>query len=274
MADGPQTTPEVRRRLHEGLVIPAHPLALTVEGKFDERHQRALTRYYHAAGAGGMAVGVHTTQFAIRDPRHSLLKPVLELAAETVAACDQAAGKRTIRIAGVCGKTDQAIAEARLARELGYDIGLLSLAALPAATDADLIEHARQVAKVIPLFGFYLQRAAGGRLLSPHFWRRFAEIPHVAGIKIAPFNRYQTLEVVRAVADSGRAGDIALYFPPGDSVQLARAADEVRRERDATNERVARGRARAAEFSWKRSVDALCEVFHEVLSENRGHAGG
>src|SRR5688572_28218182 len=127
MADGPQITREVRRQLHDGLVIPAHPLALTADGKFDERHQRALTRYYHAAGAGGIAVGVHTTQFAIREPQHGLFKPVLELAAETIAVRDQMTGRRSVRIAGICGQTAQAVAEAQLARELGYDLGLLSL---------------------------------------------------------------------------------------------------------------------------------------------------
>jgi dihydrodipicolinate synthase/N-acetylneuraminate lyase len=218
MADDPQFTPEVRRHLHAGLVIPAHPLALTAEGKLDERHQRALTRYYHAAGAGGIAVGVHTTQFAIRDPRHGLFKPVLELAAETIAACDQRTSRRTVKIAGICGQTAQAVAEAQLARELGYDLGLLSLAALREATDDHLIEHAQRVARELHLFGFYLQPAAGGRLLSPEFWRRFAEIPNVAGIKIAPFNRYQTLDVVRAVAESGRAGDIALYTGNDDHI--------------------------------------------------------
>jgi len=214
----PPVTPEVRRLLGDGLVIPAHPLALTAAGEFDERHQRALTRYYHAAGAGGIAVGVHTTQFAIRDPRHALLKPVLELAADTLTACDQATGRRTVRIAGICGPTAQAVAEARLARELGYDLGLLSLAALPHAPDGELITHARHVARELPLFGFYLQPAAGGRLLSSVFWRQFAEIPNVAGIKIAPFNRYQTLDVVRAVAEAGRAGDIALYTGNDDNI--------------------------------------------------------
>jgi len=215
---GPEITSDVRRHLHDGLVIPAHPLALTAEGKFDESHQRALTRYYHAAGAGGIATGVHTTQFAIREARHGLFKPVLELAAETVAACDQMTGRRTVKIAGICGPTKQAVAEAQLVRELGYDLGLLSLAALREATDDQLIAHAQQVAREIPLFGFYLQPAAGGRLLAPGFWRRFAEIPNVAGIKVAPFNRYQTLDVVRAVAESGRAGDIALYTGNDDTI--------------------------------------------------------
>lgn len=210
----------LRTRLRDGLVIPAHPLALTSAGKFDEQHQRALTCYYHAAGAGGIAVGVHTTQFAIREPQHALFEPVLKLAAETIAHCDQSADSKTVKIAGICGNTKQAVAEAALARDLGYDAGLLSLAALPDATDSELIEHARQVAKVIPLFGFYLQPAAGGRLLSANFWRQFVEIPDVVGIKIAPFNRYQTLDVFRAVAESGRADEIALYTGNDDNIVI------------------------------------------------------
>lgn len=208
----------LRTRLRKGLVIPAHPLALTSAGKFDEKHQRALTRYYHAAGAGGIAVGVHTTQFAIREPQHGLFEPVLKLAAETIACCDQSAGSNTVKIAGICGNSKQAVDEAELAYDLGYEAGLLSLAALPNATDSELIEHARQVANVIPLFGFYLQPAAGGRLLSPSFWRKFVEIPNVVGIKIAPFNRYQTLDVIRAVAESGRADEIALYTGNDDNI--------------------------------------------------------
>jgi dihydrodipicolinate synthase/N-acetylneuraminate lyase len=210
----------LRERLRPGLVIPAHPLALTAAGRFDERHQRALTRYYHAAGAGGLAVGVHTTQFAIRDRQHALLKPVLELAAETIKACDAGGGSRTVRIAGICGPTTQAVAEAQLARELDYDAGLLSLAALPEATDSELIDHAREVASVLPLFGFYLQPAVGGRLLSTGFWRRFVEIPEVVAIKVAPFNRYQTLDVVRAVAESYRTNAIALYTGNDDTILI------------------------------------------------------
>lgn len=213
-----QASHALRPRLQAGLVIPAHPLALTEDGRFDERHQRALTRYYLAAGAGGIAVGVHTTQFAIRDRRHGLLEPVLELAAETIEACDGKCGSSTVRIAGICGPTAQAVAEAQLARSLGYDAGLLSLAALPDATDGELIGHAREVASILPLFGFYLQPAAGGRLLSARFWREFVEIPEVVAIKVAPFNRYQTLDVVRAVAESGRAGEIALYTGNDDTI--------------------------------------------------------
>jgi dihydrodipicolinate synthase/N-acetylneuraminate lyase len=210
----------IRSRLKTGMVIPAHPLALSENGKLDEQHQRALTRYYLAAGAGGIAVGVHTTQFAIRDPKHALFKPVLELAAETINACDQSAGTNTLKIAGICGNNAQAIAEATLAHELGYDAGLLSLGALQYATDSELIAHARQIAAVLPILGFYLQPAAGGRLLSARFWRQFAEIPSVVGIKIAPFNRYQTLDVIRAVAESGRAQDIALYTGNDDNIVI------------------------------------------------------
>jgi hypothetical protein len=206
--------------LRDGLAIPAHPLALTDDGALDERHQRALTRYYHAAGAGGLAVGVHTTQFEIRDPGVDLLAPVLALAAETLDACDAATGRRTVRIAGVCGPTPQALAEARLAADLGYHAGLLSLAALPDAPLDALVAHCREVAQAIPLVGFYLQPAVGGRPLPADFWRAFAEIPNVVAIKVAPFNRYQTLDVLRAVAASGRAHEIALYTGNDDHILL------------------------------------------------------
>ena len=214
MPDYPLPPDWVIDALRDGLVIPAHPLALNAARKLDERRQAALTRYYLAAGAGGLAVGVHTTQFAIREPKHGLLRPVLQLARDV-------AGKtNTVLIAGICGATEQAVSEARLARELGYHIGLLSLAALKAAPDDELIAHCRRVAHEIPSIGFYLQPAAGGRLLSYQFWKRFAEIPNVVAIKIAPFNRYQTLDVVRAVADVGRAGDIALYTGNDDSIVI------------------------------------------------------
>jgi hypothetical protein len=215
----PQPPNWVLNRLRDGLVIPAHPLALTRHRKLDERRQRALTRYYLAAGAGGLAVGVHTTQFAIREQKHGLLRPVLELAART--AREQTAGARQpVLIAGLCGRTPQAVREAELARELGYHAGLLSLGALREATERELIAHCRTVARAIPLMGFYLQLAAGGRLLPFGFWRRFVEIPNVLAIKIAPFNRYQTLDVVRAVAEAGRAGDIALYTGNDDHILL------------------------------------------------------
>ncbi len=206
----------VRERLREGLVIPAHPLALDSNRHLDERHQRALTRYYHAAGAGGIAVGVHTTQFQIR--QHGLFEPVLELAAETARTCDRETGRRSVLVGGICGKTPQAIAEARTVRRLGYDAGLLSLGALAREPEPELIEHCRAVAQEIPLFGFYLQPAVGGRILSRSFWGRFLEIPNVVAIKVAPFNRYQTLDVVRALAESGRAGDVSLYTGNDDQI--------------------------------------------------------
>jgi dihydrodipicolinate synthase/N-acetylneuraminate lyase len=218
MAGHPQPPDWVREKLRAGLVIPAHPLALTTTRRFDERRQRALTRYYHAAGAGGIAVGVHTTQFAIREPRHGLFKPVLELASKTVAEYDLRNGTQTVRIAGICGHTAQAVAEASFAREAGYHAGLLSLAALGEATEDQLVAHCETVAQEFPLFGFYLQAAVGGRVLSRAFWRRFAAIPNVIAIKVAPFNRYQTLDVIHTVAESGRADAIALYTGNDDNI--------------------------------------------------------
>ncbi|MGH9611996.1 MAG: dihydrodipicolinate synthase family protein [Bryobacteraceae bacterium] len=202
----------LRERLFEGLVIPAHPLALTPERRLDERRQRALTRYYLAAGAGGIAVGVHTTQFAIRDPRVGLLQPVLELAAE------EARPRGIVKIAGVCGETPQAIGEAELATSLGYDAILLSLAALRDTSIDELLNHARALASVIPVIGFYLQPGVGGRILPYEFWRQFAELENVVAIKIAPFNRYRTIDVVRAVAESGRSREIALYTGNDDNI--------------------------------------------------------
>ncbi|HYT61384.1 MAG TPA: hypothetical protein VEL06_14505 [Haliangiales bacterium] len=220
MAHFPQPQDWVRARLRGGLVIPAHPLALTSGRKLDVRRQRALTRYYHAAGAGGIAVGVHTTQFAIRDPKHGLFKPVLQLAAETIADCDARQATATVRIAGICGPTPQAVAEATFARATGYHAGLLSLAALKEADEDQLIAHCETVAREIPLFGFYLQPAVGGRVLPRSFWQRFVAIANVVAIKIAPFNRYQTFEVVRGVAEAGRAADIALYTGNDDNIVL------------------------------------------------------
>lgn len=205
---------QLRGKLLSGLVFPAHPLALNKERKLDERRQRALTRYYLAAGAGGIAVGVHTTQFAIRDPKVGLLKPVLKIAAEETAKSD------VVKVAGVCGKKNQAVREARLAAELGYDAALLSLADLKDETVPGLLEHARAVASVLPIIGFYLQPSVGGRMLTFDFWQQFVEIENVVAIKVAPFNRYQTLDVVRAVAGSGRAKEVALYTGNDDNILI------------------------------------------------------
>jgi dihydrodipicolinate synthase/N-acetylneuraminate lyase len=207
----------LRASLGAGVVIPAHPLALTADRKLDERHQRALTRYYVDAGTGGIAVGVHTTQFAIRRPEHGLFRPVLELAAETAREWLGASERTHALIAGAVGDTAQAVAEAEIAASLGYDLVLLGLGALRDASDAALVAHCRAVADVLPVFGFYLQPAVGGRVLGYQFWRDFAEIERVWAIKIAPFNRYQTLDVVRAVADASR-DDIALYTGNDDAI--------------------------------------------------------
>ncbi|HEY2898820.1 MAG TPA: dihydrodipicolinate synthase family protein [Gemmatimonadaceae bacterium] len=210
---------DIRAHLARGHVIPAHPLALTAARTLDERHQRALTRYYVAAGAGGIAVGVHTTQFRIRDPKHALLAPVLALAAESASEALRSDPRDFALIAGVCGSTEQALAEARLALDLGYHAALVSLGALHDASERQLLEHCRAIGEVLPLFGFYLQPAVGGRVLRYEFWRGFAGIPQVVAIKIAPFNRYQTLDVLRAVADSGRT-DISLYTGNDDQIVL------------------------------------------------------
>src|SRR6266567_1042976 len=203
---------QLREKLRSGLVIPAHPLALNSNRKLDQRRQRALTRYYLAAGAGGIAVGVHTTQFAIRDPQFGVLEPVLSLAIE------ESRSSETVMIAGVCGKRAQAIAESQLAKDLGYDAVLLSLATLNDEPIPVLLDHARAIASVIPVMGFYLQPAVGGRLLPYKFWREFIEIENVVAIKIAPFNRYQTIDVVRALAESGRAHEVSLYTGNDDNI--------------------------------------------------------
>lgn len=220
----PRPDPTVAAALATGLVIPAHPLALTAERRLDERHQRALTRYYLAAGAGGVAVAVHTTQFAIREPRVGLHRPVLELAAEVVAEEQRpgglAHGRPIVKVAGVVGRTEQAMREARLARDLGYDVVLVQLGAFAGDTDDAMIDHCRSVAEVMPLFGFYLQPAVGGRHLGRDFWRRFAQIPNALAIKIAPFDRYATLDVVQGVAMSGRADEVALYTGNDDAIVL------------------------------------------------------
>lgn len=207
---------DIKKLLFEGTVIPAHPLALTRELQLDEQKQRGLTRYYMASGAGGVAVGVHTTQFEIRDPEVGLYEKVLEIAAEEIGTA--ALERPFIKVAGICGLTDQALNEARIAVKHGYDLGLVSMAAFKAQSEAEIIAHVTKVAEVIPVFGFYLQAAIGGRVYSYDFWQQFAEIPNVYAIKVAAFNRYQTLDVVRAVAHSGRRDEIALYTGNDDNI--------------------------------------------------------
>ena len=208
----------LRQRLVAGMVIPAHPLALRKDRSFDEQSQSRLSRYYLDCGVGGLAVGVHTTQFAIHDPHCGLLQTVWQIAAEVARGRAAQASSNTVLIAGLCGDTHQATAEAALAKSLSYDAGLLSLASLKDASEEVLLEHCLQVSRAIPLFGFYLQPAVGGRVLSYRFWRKFCELENVVAIKVAPFNRYQTLDVVRALHDSGRVAEIALYTGNDDSI--------------------------------------------------------
>ncbi len=214
----PSPLEQTRSRMQAGLVIPAHPLALTAGRELDERRQRALARYYCDAGAGGLAVGVHATQFAIRKPEYGLLDAVLRLAMEEMRAFEGRTGKALVKIGGICGATAQACTEASALREIGYDAGLLSFTDLRDASESDLVAHAREVSGILPLIGFYLQPAVGGRVLSHRFWTEFAGIENVVAIKVAPFNRYQTVDVMRAVAESGRAHEIALYTGNDDNI--------------------------------------------------------
>jgi dihydrodipicolinate synthase/N-acetylneuraminate lyase len=218
MNSSPTIDQEASVILRRGIVIPAHPLALTAARKLNERRQVALTRYYCDAGVGGIAVGVHTTQFAIHDPKLGLLEPVLRLAIEAMHEYEKRKDRRLVKVAGIIGSTPQAISEASTARSLGYDVGLLSLAALQDSSVPELIEHCRCVSEVMPLFGFYLQPAVGGRTLDYRFWREFLEIENIVAIKVAPFDRYRTLDVARALIDSGRSEEVALYSGNDDNI--------------------------------------------------------
>ncbi|MRD49095.1 dihydrodipicolinate synthase family protein [Caenimonas koreensis DSM 17982] len=205
--------------LRRGSVIPAHLLALDANRALDVQRQRAMTRYYLDAGAGGVAVGVHSTQFAIRDV--SLYQPVLELAMETVRTWEPIGGKRALfMVAGLAGKTQQAVSEARIAQSLGYHAGLLSLAAMKGVSEDELITHCRAVAEVMPLVGFYLQPAVGGIHLPMSFWHRFAQIDNVIAIKMAPFNRYRTLDVIRGVIAAQAEDRVTLYTGNDDHIVL------------------------------------------------------
>ncbi|MFJ7826018.1 dihydrodipicolinate synthase family protein [Psychrobacillus sp. NPDC096623] len=207
---------EVKNSLLKGAMIPAHPLALTEDRQLDEAGQRALTRYYIDAGVGGIAVGVHTTQFEIRDPQFNLYERVLTLAIEEMAKAK--VPDSFIKIGGISGPTEQAIAEATFLKRVGYDLGLLSMGGLQDTSEEELIARTKKVAEIIPVIGFYLQPAVGGKVLSYDFWRQLANIPNVHAIKIAPFNRYQTIDVIRAVCNSERNEEIAIYTGNDDNI--------------------------------------------------------
>ena len=207
----------LRNHLLAGGVIPALPLALDTQRHFSPRHEQALVRYYLAAGCSGLAVAVHSTQFEIREPQHGLLRPVLELASSVIDEELQKAPRAFAKIAGVCGHTDQALREVELARDLSYHAALVSVAAWKTEPESAILEHCRRISEVLPIIGFSLQATIGGRVFTPDFWRRFAAIENAVAIKIAPFNRFQTIDVVRAVAETGRE-DLALYTGNDDSI--------------------------------------------------------
>jgi dihydrodipicolinate synthase/N-acetylneuraminate lyase len=211
-----QLNPALEALLKSGTVIPAHPLALNSERELDEEKQRQLTRYYMASGAGGIAIAVHSTQFEIRDPEVNLFEKVLELAAEEI---DKAKLSRPfLKIAGICGPTEQAQREAKIALQYGYDMGLLSMGGLTGWSEEEILDRTRAIAAIIPVFGFYLQPSVGGRIFSYDFWLKFAEIENVMAIKAASFNRYQTLDVMRAVANSSRRDSISMYTGNDDNI--------------------------------------------------------
>ena len=247
--------------LRRGVVIPAHPLALNAQRKLDERRQRALARYYLDAGSGGLAVGVHATQFAIREV--GLYEPVLRIAME------EGAKRKVVMIAGLSGKTAQAKREAQLARSLGYHAGMLSLAPMKGASIDELIEHCSAVAAEIPLIGFYLQRAVGGIPLPMQFWQRFAAIENVVAIKIAPFNRYATLDVVRGVVAARAEQRIALYTGNDDHIVLDLAVPfDVRRGSETVRVRIKGGLLGHWSVWTKSAVDLLARIHRGPADEN------
>lgn len=218
MTAGARMHPDRHEILKRGVVIPATPLALDGNRHLNERHQRALYRYYHAAGAGGVAVGVHSTQFEIREPGFGLFEPLLTIASETVDEAVKESGRPMVKIGGVCGSLQQAVKEAELIASLDYDAALLSLSDLKTASQSAWLEHCRAIAEILPIIGFYLQPAVGGRILPYSFWRKFLEIENVAAIKVAPFDRYKTVDVARAVAMSGRVDEVPLYTGNDDNI--------------------------------------------------------
>jgi hypothetical protein len=261
--------PSINSLLQQGTVIPAHPLALNADRKLNEERQRLLTRYYVSSGVGGVAVGVHTTQFEIRNKGIGLLEPVLQMAAEEI---DRASGA-LIKVAGIVGPTKQAVKEAELAQKYGYHLGLVSMGGLNDYTESQLIDRLRAVAEIIPIFGFYLQPAVGGRLLSYSFWREFAEIENLYAIKVAAFNRYQTLDVMRAVCDSGRSEVIALYTGNDDNI----VADLLTPYRFNVNGSIIEKRFMGGLLGhWAVWTKSAVELFHKIkktIAQNQGEIG-
>ena len=260
--------PAILRKIMEGTVIPAIPLALDAGRHFDERRQKALVRYYIDAGAGGIAIGVHTTQFDIRLPEYGLYKPVVSCVGRTIDEYAAGKGKKIVKIGGICGRTPQAILEAAFLRDSGFHAGLLSMAAFKQGTVKSMIAHVRKVAGILPVFGFYLQPAAGGRILPYRFWRELVEIDNVIGIKIAPFNRYQTIDVVRAVCDAGREEEVVLYTGNDDNI----VADLVTEYRIVSNGKFKRVRIRGGLLGqwsvWTSTAVTLHKQCREISQKN------
>ncbi len=256
--------PAVLENVRRGCVIPAQPLALDENRRFSPAHQRAMCRYYIDAGAGGIAVGVHSTQFQIRNPEIGLFKPVLEKTAAFIDEWCGRTGKKILKVGGVCGKTDQAIEEAKFEASCGYDAALVSMGAFAGATVEEMLEHCRAIADVMPIIGFYLQPSVGGRMLPFSFWKAFARIDNVLAIKMAPFNRYFTLDVVRAVIEAGR-DDIALYTGNDDNI----VADLLTEYKTPQGARRIRGGLLGHWCCWtKKAVDLLNEI-HTIIDENK-----
>ncbi|MFQ5639106.1 MAG: dihydrodipicolinate synthase family protein [bacterium] len=256
------------KTLRRGVVIPAHPLALNAERKFDEKRQRVLTRYYCAAGVGGIAIGVHTTQFDIRNPKIGLYEPVLSLTAETMSDFEATTGKELVRVAGIVGRTEQAVHEAALAAERGFHFGLVSLGALKDAPNSQLLQHLDAISEIIPIFGFYLQPATQGRVLDYAFWRRAVEIENMLAIKMAPFNRYRTLDVVRAVAESGRGNEIALYTGNDDNIVFDLLSEFTFGDDNTPPLRIVGGLLGHWAVWTKRAVELLEEI-HEIKASHK-----
>jgi len=207
---------EVYKILKEGTVIPAHPLALKKNRKLDEKRQKALTKYYILSGAGGIAVGVHTTQFEIHNEKIGLYSPVLEISMEALK--EEKVIDKVVKISGIYGDRKHALKEAKISSDYGYDAALVSLSKIKDKRENYLIDFLKEISEIIPVFGFYLQSAVGGRFLSYKFWCKFFEIENIAGVKIAPFNRYFTIDVIRAIIDTGREKEIPLYTGNDDNI--------------------------------------------------------
>ena len=262
---------EVRGLLKKGTVIPALPLALNNNRKLDVRRQRALFRYYLDAGAGGVAVAVHTTQFAIRNPEVGLYAPLLELANEEFNSYCAKTQKPVIRIAGVIGRTKQAAYESELALQNGFHAVLLSLSAFRDSTNDEIMKHCRTISEIMPVVGFYLQPAVGGRKLDINFWREFACLENVIAIKIAPFNRYQTLDVIRGVVESGRSEKIALYTGNDDNILVDLLSEYQFVTGDKTVKKRIAGGLLGHWAVWTQSAVSLLAAVHEGRYDNNIH---